>query len=232
MSSGTYSFGMSANDLVNAALRQTGRFGATDTIPSAETTNCLQSLNIIVKAMVKNQKPLWCLQWVAVPMLTGSNPYNMTTITGQTRPLRMLNAYIRDAVGNDVSVAIVSRDDYATLGQKSATGVPNQAYYDPQLGAGMLYVYDVPSTSTYTLYVSMQRQIQDFNLLTDNPDFPQEAFHMLKWALADEIALEYLTPQDIRADISRKAAMAYEAFFAEEREEASTTFTPSERMAH
>ena len=231
MASGTYSFSMSASDIVQAALRSTGRFGTTDVIGSTDLNNCLQALNIIVKAMVKNQKPLWCLQWVPVPMLSGSNSYNLSTITGQTRPLRVLFGYIRDAVGNDVTVSIVSRDDYATLGQKSSQGVPNQIYYDPQLGAGTLYVYDVPSNSTYTLYVAIQRQIQDFNILTDDPDFPQEAFHMLKWMLLEEIALEYVVPQDMRQDISRKAAAAYENFFAEEREEASTYLTPSERGA-
>lgn len=229
MTSGTYNFGMSADDLVQAALRQTGRYSMGDAIPAEAKSNTLQSLNIIVKAMVKNQKPLWCLQRVAVPMIAGSNPYNLSAITGQTRPLRVVFAFIRDAVGNDTEVSLVARSDYASLGQKSTQAVPNQAYYDPQLGAGMLYVYDVPATSTYTLYVDIQRQIQDFNLLTDNPDFPQEAFHMLKWALADEIALEYLTPADMRETISVKAARSYESFFAEEREDVSTFFTPTQR---
>ena len=227
--SGTYNFGMSAQDIVQAALRQTGRFGSTDTIGSSDMTNCLQALNIIVKAMVKNQKPLWCVQRVTVPLLTGSNPYNLSVLSGTTRPLRATLAFIRDAAGNDTDVALVSRSDYASLGQKAAIGVPNQAYYDPQLGAGMLYVYNVPATSTYTLFVDIQRQVQDFNLFTDNPDFPQEAFHMLKWALADEIKLEYVTPADMRQEIMLMAAKSYESFFAEEREETSTFFTPSER---
>lgn len=231
MSSGSYNFTMSASDIVQAALRSTGRFGTTDVIGSTDLNNCLQALNIIVKALVKNQKPLWCVQRVTVPLLAGTNPYNLSLITGQTLPLRVLFAFIRDAANNDVSVALVSRSDYATLGQKLATGVTNQIYYDPQLGQGTLYVYNVPATSTYTLYVDIQRQIQDFDLLTDNPDFPQEAFHMLKWMLLDEIALEYVVPQDMRADIARKAAGAYENFFAEEREEVSTYLTPSERMA-
>lgn len=229
MSSGTYSFGMSANDLVLTALRQTGRFASYDTIPTADTTNVLQALNLIVKAMVKNQKPLWCVQRVPVPLVSGTASYNMSTITGMTRPLRVLFAFIRDASNNDTTVTVSARDDYNTLGQKSSTGVPNQVYYDPQLGAGSITVYNVPSDSTHTLYVDIQRQIQDFNLLTDNPDFPQEAFHMLKWCLADEIALEYLTPADMRAEIGHKAASAYDAFFANEREEASVFLTPSER---
>lgn len=227
--SGTYVFGMSASDLVQAALRQTGRFASYDTIPPADTANVLQALNVIVKAMVKNQKPLWCIQRITVPLLAGSATYNLSTITGMTRPLRILYAFIRDSANNDTTVTIEARDDYNTLGQKAAPGIPNQVYYDPQLAAGTLTVYNVPADATHTLYVDIQRQIQDFNLITDNPDFPQEAFHMLKWCLADEIAIEYLTPADMRAEITRKASAAYTGFFDSEREETSTTFTPSER---
>ena len=229
MASGTYTFGMTANDLVQAALRQTGRFASYDTIPTADITNVLQALNIIVKAMVKNQKPLWCVQRVPVPLTIGTASYNLSLITGQTRPLRITYAFIRDAAGNDTEMTVVSRNDYAQLGQKSSSGIPNQLYYDPQLGAGSVTVYNVPSDGTHTLYIDIQRQIQDFNLLTDNPDFPQEAFHMLKWCLADEIALEYLTPSDMRTNITQKASVAYSAFFEDEREDVSTTFTPSER---
>ena len=231
MSSGVYTFGMTANDLVNAALRQTGRFGAGDAIPAGDLTNCLQALNIIIKAVVKNQKPLWCVQRVAVPLVVGQQSYNLSTITGTPKPLRVLAAYIRDAAGNDTALTLSARDDYNNLGQKSAKGIPNQAYYDPQLGAGMLYLYDVPVDAAHTVYLDVQRPVQDFNLLTDNPDFPQEAFLMLKWMLADEIALEYLTPADIRQDIALKAARAHEGFFANERDDVSTFFTPSSRSS-
>lgn len=229
MSSGTYTFSMTAEDLVTAALRLTGRFGNGDTIPPSDKANVLQALNIIVKAMVKGQKPLWCMQRLAVPLLTGVPSYNLSTVSGNKLPLRVTFCFIRDSTGNDTEITMVSRDDYSQLGQKSSKGVPNQAYYDPQLSGGTLTLYDVPQDSTRTLYVDIQRQAQDFNLLTDNPDFPQEAYHLLKWTLADEIALEYLTPQDIRADISKKADAAYLGFFSAEHEEVSTFFTPSER---
>lgn len=227
--SGTYAFALSANQLVQAALRQTGRFGMGDTIPPADINNCLQALNIIIKTMVKNQLPLWCVQQVVVPLVANQQTYNLSAITGQTRPLRVTNGFIRSSDGGDVQLTLISRSDWNSLGRKAAPGIPNQAYYDPQLGAGLLYLYDCPLDASHTVYLDVQRQIQDVNLLTESLDFPQEAFHMLKWELADEIALEYLTPADIRNEISKKAAIASEHFFANERENVSTYFTPSER---
>jgi hypothetical protein len=227
--SGSYNFTMSANDIVNAALRQTGRFAAGQTIPADDINNALQALNIIVKAMVKNQLPLWCISKLNFPTVIGQQSYNLATLSGMPRPLRVLYGFIRDSAGNDTTLSLVSRDDYNQLGSKASQGTPNQAYYDPQLTNGALYLYDAPVDTTHTIHLDLQRQIQDFDILTDNPDFPQEAHHMLKWCLADEIALEYLTPQDIRADIKAKAGAAYEGFFANEREAVSSYFTPSER---
>lgn len=228
--SGQYNFTINRAELIAAALRQTGRFGATDAISTADTTYCSQALNLLIKSLARNQKPIWCVQRVTVPMVTGQPTYNLSTITGQTRPIRPLFAFLRDSTGNDVTLSIVARDDYNTLGQKSQQGVPNQLFWDGQLGAVTVTVYNVPFDSSHTMYIDIQRQLQDMLTDTDTPDFPQEAFLMLKWMLADEIALEYQTPDKTRATISQKAAQAYEAYFADEREEVSTYFTPSERM--
>jgi hypothetical protein len=229
-SSGTYTFSMSRDDVINAALRLTGRFGSGDTIPPLEIANCAQALNIICKEMVTEGLPLWCVQDLAVPMIANQPTYNLSTLFGMNLPQRILDGYLRNAAGNDVQFAPKSRYDYDNLGLKSQVGIPNQCFYDPQIGAGTLTMYPVPiTTSTHTYHVIIQRQIQDFNLATDNPDFPQEAFRLLKWCLADEVALEYQTPEPVRREINQKAAGLKSRFFDYQQEFVSVNFTPSER---
>ena len=227
--SGTYSFAMSRDDIIGAAVRTCGQYGPYDVIPAQVITNYAQAFNILVKSLAKKGLPLWCVQDVSVAMVTGQQAYNLSTLTGQTLPLRILDLYLRDSTGNDVTVMMVSRYDFDMLGQKASQSVPNQAYYDPQLGNGTLYLYNVPADSTHTLHVVIQRQIQDFNLSTDNPDFPQEAFQMLKWNLADEIALEAKAPTDVRVEIAAKAKAYRDDFFDFEQEQVSVFLTPSER---
>jgi len=231
-SSGTYTFAMNRDDLIGAALRMTGRFGAGDTIPAGDITNCAQALNVLVKEMAIEGLPLWCVQNVSVPMIAAQASYNLSTITGQTLPLRILDGYLTlVASGSDIQFAPKSRYDYDTLGFKTQQGVPNQCFYDPQIGAGSLTMYPVPdATSAYVYHVIIQRQIQDFNLSTDNPDFPQEAFRLLKWCLADEIALEYQTPSEIRQEIAVRAKALRSNYFAFQQEQVSVQFTPSERV--
>ena len=229
--SGTYSFTMTRDDIINAALRLTTRFSADDVIPPGDIANCAQSLNILCKEMVTEGLPLWCVKDYAIPMVAGQATYNLSTATGMTLPVRILDAYLRYATGNDIGLSLTSRYDYNTLGQKTSAGNPNQYWYDPQLGAGTVTVFNVPFDSTSTMHVVLQRQIMDLNLSTDNPDFPQEAYRLLKWCLADEIALEYSTPPRVIAEIEKKANMYRNKFFAFEQEYGSITFSPTIRSS-
>jgi len=230
--SGTYSFFMTAQDTVEAALRLTGAFDEYETIPTTDLNNCLQALEIICKEMAQDGLPLWCVKDVSFPTVVGQASYNLSTITGSTLPLRVLDQYIVDAGGNSVTLVMTSRYDWDTLGQKAQPGVPNQVWYDPQLGAGTLTLYDVPSDATHTIHVVIQLQMQDVGSLSNNIAFPQEAYRMLKWCLADEIALEYRTPADERKEINDKATGYRDKFFNAEfgQEQTSVFFTPSERQ--
>lgn len=230
--SGTYSFTMTRDDIIGAALRLVGAFGDGDPIPASDISNCAMALNIIAKEMALNGLPLWCVQEVLVPVTVGVATYNLSTLTGMPLPPRILDIYKVDSTGNSVSIMITSRYDWDTLGQKASQSVVNQAWYDPQIGAGTLTVYNVPGSAGDTLHVVYQRSIQDFNLATDNPDFPQEAYRMLKWALADEIALEYQATGDVRKEVNARAALYKEKFFDFEQEQTSIYFTPSERMRY
>lgn len=230
-SSGTYTFSVTGDDIINGALRLTGRFGDGETIPPADMANCRQALNMICKEMVVEGLPLWCVQAIPVPMIAAQATYNLSTITGQTLPQRILDGWLRvTATNSDVQFAPLSRYNYDTLGQKAQPGRPVQCFYDPQVGAGALTMYPVPDVSNaYVYYVVIQRQIQDFNLATDTPDFPQEAYRLLKWALADEVALEYSTPEGVRREINQKAAGLKKNFFDYQQEQVPVNFTPSER---
>lgn len=230
--SGTYSFFMTAQDTVQAALRLTGAFDEYDTIPTQDYTNCLQALEIIVKEMAMEGLPLWAVKDIAFPTVIGQATYNLSTITGSQLPLRILDQYIVDQTGNSVTLVMTSRYDWDTLGQKFQPGVPNQVWYDPQLGAGTLTLYDVPNDATHTVHVVTQLQMQDVGTLTNNIAFPQEAYRMLKWCLADEISLEYRTPANERLEINQKATGYRDKFFDAEfgQEQTSIYFTPDMRQ--
>jgi hypothetical protein len=227
ITSGTYAFTVTRDDLIQAALRVCTAYGPLDTIPPQEIIYCAQALNILVKSAAFRALPLWCIQTVSTPLVQGVASYNLATIAAMQRPQKVINAWVRNATLQDTQLSPLARSDYEALGLKSSQGTPNQYYYDPQLSNATITVYNTPADNTNTLFVTIKRQLQDFNLSTDNPDFPQEAYQLLKWCLADEIALEYSTPADVRKEITAKAVAFFDSFMDSEQENASVMFTPS-----
>ena len=225
--SGTYTFTVTRDQLIEAALRALQVYGIGDAIPAQVITDCAQALNIWCKALAQRGLFLWCVQDLTVPMVAAQPTYSIGPLSGQPRPLRILDAYLRNnATGNDVSLTITSRYDYDTLGLKAAQGIPNQLFYDPQLNNGVVTLYNVPIDTGSTLHIVAQRQIQDFNLATENPDFPQEAFQMLKWGLADEIGMEQGARDAVLDRVYAKAKQYMEEFIDAQQEQASVFFTP------
>lgn len=229
--SGTYSFFMTAQQIITAALVKTGAFDAYETIPTLDLNNTLQTLEIMVKEMALDGMPLWCVQDIAFPTVVGQATYNLSTITGSTLPLRILDQYIVDSQGNSVTLVMTSRYDWDTLGQKNSPGVPNQIWYDPQLGAGTVTLFNVPSDNTHTIHLITQLQMQDVGALTNNLAFPQEAYRMLVWNLTDEISIDYRMTERERQEVSMKAEGFRRKFFNAEfgQEQASIYMTPSQR---
>ena len=231
--SGVTSFNMSLTDLVQAALRICQSYGLQDTIPAAEITNTTQALNVVLKKLSMQGLYLWAVQELTFTLTSGQYVYQLGAATGASspiRPLRITDAYLRNLTTmTDVSLTIESRYDYDLLGSKTSPGVPNQLYYDPQIGTGQVVLYNVPNDGTHELHLVVQRQLQDMINTTDNPDIPQEGLQMLKWSLADEISLEQGCNPALCDRIAQRAKQYQDEFANWQQEYVSVYFTPSQR---
>jgi hypothetical protein len=220
------------DQVINAALRTLGVIGAGDKPSPNDYQNCAEALNLYVKQLQTKGLPLWMERDLPVPMVTGQYVYALGP-TGDVicdRPLRIVMAFIRNPQGNDTVLQMISRQEYMQLGEKTTQGIPNQFYYDPQLDNGLLYLYDVPSASGYTVHCQVQMPISD--ILTPNavPQFPSEWFNTLKFGLADQVALEYGAPSQVRAELAMRADKYLEEMTDWSQEEASTSFQPNMRF--
>ncbi len=147
------------------------------------------------------------------------------------RPLRAVDAFIRvDASLQDTPLIPISRVEYDMLGNKSQTGIPNQYYYDNQLGNALITFYNPPADLTRTVHMVLQRQIQDMVSASDTFDLPQEWLHAVKWGLADELSLEYGVEQAIMDRVAMRAKVLLDECFDFSVEEASVFFTVDNQM--
>jgi hypothetical protein len=112
-----------------------------------------------------------------------------------TRPLSIETAVLRDINDIDIPLGIMNLEDYERLPTKASNQYPadpQAIYYEAQLTNGVLYT-DVGAASDVTkhIHVSYLETIQDFNNPLDNPEFPQEWFRALFWALSKEVSPMY-----------------------------------------
>lgn len=226
--SGVNNFIVTRDQIIQEALEITGVYDPSVTTPAVDISSCSMSLNIMCKALAMEGLPLWAVQEITIPMIANQASYQIGPASSQNRPLRILDAFIRDSSGNDTSLKIISRYDYDTQGAKASQSTPNQLWYDPQLTNGIVTVYGVPIDATNTIHIVIQRQFQDFNSSTDNPDFTQEAYLMLVYGLADMIGLKYRVTADIRQEIALKFKMYKDQFFGYQQEQVPITLVPGE----
>jgi hypothetical protein len=236
----TTNFSVSTADIIGYALRKIGRLGAGASPTTEDNTNCLLSLNMIIKALNAQGYQVFTYERASYTL-----PANTTSVTiGPTgtivapRPVRIPQAWIRDSNNIDQPLVPMSRSDYNNLSNKTSTGKPVNFYYDAQVvsgstwnNLGTVYLWPLPDVATYTMHLSYQAPIQDAGATTTEFELPQEWFLPLGWLLAAEIGHDYSVNLQ-KVQIIRAQAEAYlEKMTDFNREEASVYFTASPELA-
>lgn len=111
---------------------------------------------------------------------------------------------------------MISRQEYFNLPNKSSQGQSVQAYFDPQLTTGDMYLWPAPNTVNAVVKFTFKEPIEDFDSSTNEPDFPQEWITALEWNLAAWMITDFgvvgETAQriEVRADQLKKELDAWD----------------------
>jgi len=186
-------FTVDRDTIITEALEICGVLAEGESPSANQITSCSRTLNLLVKALIPDGLHLWKRVQGDITITKGAPSY--TCGTGGTglseRPVRLVDAWVTSG-GTDIPVELISDERYNALSTKDDVGEPLEAYYDPQLGTGTIYVWPTGSgTSGETLHVVYHALIQDFDASTDTPDFPQEWHECLVWGLASRLAQKY-----------------------------------------
>lgn len=161
---------------------------------------------------------------------SGANVFLYQTSNLITRPLRIVAAYNYNIAGQEsFPINIITKDQYLSLGNKNSQGVTTQIYYDPLLTNGLLYVYPQFLTGNYYIQITYQKEFDDFNSGTDNPNFPQEYDIALTLALASLLGPKYGLDKDRQMDMMEQAKEFKEMALSMGNEEGSLLIQPDWR---
>lgn len=249
VTSGTASFLVGRDDIIQAALRTLKVIAVGASPSSDDTTNCTFALNMLLKELNTEGYLNWVYQTISIPFVANQVSYTIAEAGSPSlinyRPVKVAHVWRRDQSTPpiDTPMSPLSRQQYDQLTPKAITGVPTNWYYDPQLGNTVEGVLSLPSISvwpapldtTYTMFLCIQRPIQDIATgasSSQNFDVTQEWFRTLRWLLADEVSAEYEVDLDTISMVRQQANMLRQKMANFSQEDASILIQPDPQMAY
>lgn len=162
----------------------------------------------------------------ALPSAAASGNRTYSYTTALVRPLRIPDDEVRriDSADQEIPILTFSRNEYFATPNKDASGKPTQAYYDPKLGSGELYLWPVGDTVEDRIAFTCFLPIEDFDVTSNDPDFPSEWLTVLDYGLACEMCVEYGTPQKTYDRVKEKFIVEFEEINAFDAEPESVYF--------
>jgi hypothetical protein len=227
-SSGSTNFSLTRNDIIQEALELIGVVAAEESPAAADVTTADRSLNMMVKGWQAKGINLWRQTEGSLSVTAATASFTMGTGGDYTtaRPLRISSARL-SVSSIETPLQEISREEYFSMPNKTATGRPSIFYYDPQLALGKIYLWPTVATgTTATLKFTYQRTIEDFDAAGNTPDFPQEWYECLAYNLAARLAPKFGTT--VSPEVAAIALGTLDDLMGWDREPASVFFQPAE----
>lgn len=224
----TTTFTVTRDEIAASVLRLLQVTGQGNSPTATDLTNCAQALNMIIKRCQTKGLPLWLYSSITVPLVVGTASYTIgpTGAVVADRPLRVAHAIIRNSDNQDLPLQQISRQEYQSLTDKTTRAQPTQFYFDAQMTNAVLYLWATPDDATDSVILTVHRQLADVTTGAQVPEFPNEWFGYLKYALAAEVGPEYEADLKTVAYFEQKAESYLEDLTNWSQEEASVFFAP------
>jgi hypothetical protein len=171
---------------------------------------------------------------LAAAAASGNVVYSHKVLAQINRPTRIFSfarKYYDPIAANGYEIPFdpISRSEYVSLPNKTVQGKVIETYYDPQLVAGVLYVWPTADSPGDKLVLTMDRPIQDILNDTDTYDIPQEALNAVAYNLAVMLEPEYPLDNSAFQKLTTMAVAAKTKLLSYNRENVSTLFQPDLR---
>jgi hypothetical protein len=228
--SGTSTFNLNLNDLVEEAFERCGAELRT----GYDLRTARRSLNLLTIEWANRGINLWTIEQGSIPMVQGQIVYDLPVDT-----IDLLEHVIRTQTGEqqtDITINRISIDTYSTIPNKNAQGRPIQVWINRQSGADypatgvkepQINVWPAPDQSNYYTFVYWRlRRLQDAGDGVTTQDIPFRFLPCLVAGLAYHLSLKI--PGALERSMSLKAQ--YEELWQqaadEDREKAPLRIAP------
>ena len=209
--SGTTSFDLTIDDIVEEAFERTGIKGVRT---GRQLKQARTSLNILFAEWGNRGVHLWKVKSATIPLVLGQAEYNYANDSSNfpTDINDVLEAYVRDnttaTAPVDTTLSKIDRSDYAALPNKLSQGTPSQ-YYVQRTVNPSVFLYLTPGSSfsgaNYQLKFYYIARIEDAGAYTNTADV---AYRFIPCMIS---GLAYYLSQKYSPDRSQELERRYES---------------------
>lgn len=164
--SSTSSFILDARGVINLAVSRVGGEEST----GWEWRMARMNLQLLFQEMQMRGVNLWTVEFAEQALTLDDGDYTLSADVIDVLDMSVYDS--SDSPRTDLPVERISRADYEMKPDKTQNGLPYQCFVDKQRDDITLYLYQIPSISTYVLRYWYVRRLYDQTSFSDNLDVP------------------------------------------------------------
>ena len=228
--SGTSTFNLNLNDLVEEAFERCGAELRT----GYDLRTARRSLNLLTIEWANRGINLWTIEQGSIPMVQGQIVYDLPVDT-----IDLLEHVVRTQTGEqqtDITINRISIDTYSTIPNKNAQGRPIQVWINRQSGANypvtgvanpQINVWPAPDQSNYYTFVYWRlRRLEDAGDGVTTQDIPFRFLPCMVAGLAYHLSLKVPGALDRSMGLKAQYEELWQQAADEDREKAPLRIAP------
>jgi hypothetical protein len=228
--SGTTTFNLNLNDLVEEAFERCGA----ELRSGYDLRTARRSLNLLTIEWSNRGINLWTIEQGSIPMVQGQITYDLPVDT-----IDLLEHVIRTNTGQaqlDININRISGDTYITIPNKNAQGRPIQVWINRQSGASypatgvkapQINVWPAPEQSNYyTFFYYRLRRMQDAGDGVNTQDIPFRFLPCMVAGLAYHLSMKIPNAMERTPMLKAMYDEAWQQASEEDREKAPLRIAP------
>ena len=191
---------LTAGQLITMSFRDIGALKMNEAPTASEVNDALTDLNMLLDSLSVESLMILGSVMENFPLVAGTVSYTIGVggAFNTSKPSRIDDAFIQDAMLNRYPVAITDKSIYDTYEDALiSSSRPEEIIYDPGLTQqvtqlGTIYVYPITdASSTYTLYIGQQKPFSEFTSATSIVTFHPAYYMALRYGLDEIIWPQY-----------------------------------------
>lgn len=173
-----------AADIVADAALAAGVGDAYNALDATSAALALRTLNRLLDSWSNESLLVYNQSEDNFAMTSGVAGYSTSLLNA--RPIEVTHVFVRQS-GVDYPIELIGQNDYARIGYKTTTGLPQKCYYNSGFPNGTLTFFPVPSTA-YQCYVGYRAQLSQLASLQTTISLPPGYETALVYGLATMLA--------------------------------------------